>query len=94
MKHPVISISDLEVLKNTTHRDWKSHVIDVTFPASGGVSGFLEKLNEICEEAERAAKEHQIIILSDRLAGKDRVPISSLLALGKEVVIFIIILIS
>ncbi|KAJ8978511.1 hypothetical protein NQ317_002415 [Molorchus minor] len=62
LKHPVISIADLEVLKLTSHRQWKSH--------------------SICDEADEASRKHQIIVLSDRLAGKDRVPISCLLALG------------
>ncbi|CAG9813889.1 unnamed protein product [Phaedon cochleariae] len=82
LKNPVISIADLEVLKQTTHRDWSTHVIDISFPASEGVTGFLKKLQDICEEADAASKKHQLIVLSDRLAGKDRVPISSLLALG------------
>ncbi|KAJ8958827.1 hypothetical protein NQ318_019589 [Aromia moschata] len=82
LKHPVLSIADLEVLKQTSHRQWSSHVIDITFPASEGVPGFLKKLQSICDEADEASKGHQIIILSDRLAGKDRVPVSSVLALG------------
>ncbi|KAG5886085.1 hypothetical protein JTB14_031686 [Gonioctena quinquepunctata] len=82
LKTPIISIPDLEILKQTTHRNWSSHIIDITFPASEGVPGFLKKLQSICEEADEASKTRQIIILSDRLAGKDRVPVSSLLALG------------
>uniref|UniRef100_A0A6P7GF34 glutamate synthase (NADH) n=1 Tax=Diabrotica virgifera virgifera TaxID=50390 RepID=A0A6P7GF34_DIAVI len=82
LKSPVISIADLEVLKQTTHRNWSSHVIDITFPVEEGVQGFLKKLHNICVEADEMANKHEIIVLSDRLAGKDRVPLSSLLALG------------
>nr|NVI74152.1 putative glutamate synthase 1 [Cucujiformia] len=82
LKNPTISIADLDVLKQNTHRNWSSHVIDITFPASEGPQGFLKKLNSICEEAGQMAKSNQILILSDRQAGKDRVPVSSLLALG------------
>ncbi|KAL1491668.1 hypothetical protein ABEB36_012230 [Hypothenemus hampei] len=82
LKNPVISIADLEVFKYVTHRNWSSHVIDITFPVENGMDGFLKKLQEICNEANEAAKTNQILILSDRLADKDRVPISSLLALG------------
>nr|NVI74153.1 putative glutamate synthase 1 [Cucujiformia] len=82
LKNPVISIVDLEILKQTTHRNWSAHVIDCTFPASEGVKGFLNKLQGICEEAEQTSKNNQILILSDRNVGPDRVPISSLLALG------------
>ncbi|KAJ8917498.1 hypothetical protein NQ315_005547 [Exocentrus adspersus] len=82
LKHPVISISDLEILKQTTHRNWSTHVIDITYPVSEGVAGFINKLKSICDEADEAAQKHQIIILSDRAAGKDRIPLSMLLALG------------
>ncbi|XP_066254056.1 uncharacterized protein [Euwallacea similis] len=82
LKNPVISISDLEVFKNISHRGWSSHVIDITFPVETGVEGFLKKMQEICDEANEAAKTNQVIILSDRLVSKERVPISSLLALG------------
>lgn len=82
LKQPVISIAELQVLKQTTHRNWSAHVIDVTFPAAEGVPGFLKKLQDICTEANEAANKHQIIVLSDRSGGQDRVPISILLALG------------
>lgn len=82
LKQPVISIADLDVLKQTNHRNWSAHVIDISFPAKEGVPGFLKRLQNICDEANEAAKKHEIIILSDRLGGQDRVPISILLALG------------
>lgn len=82
LKQPVISIGDLEVLKLTNHRGWSAHVLDTTFPVSHGIAGLIPKLQAICEEAETASNEHQILIISDRLAGPERVPISSLLVLG------------
>nr|NVI74151.1 putative glutamate synthase 1 [Cucujiformia] len=82
LKNPVISIPDLEVLKETNHRDWGTQIIDITFPACEGVAGYLKKLQSICDEAEEASKSKQIIVLSDRKAGRDRLPVSSLLSLG------------
>nr|NVI74082.1 putative glutamate synthase 1 [Cucujiformia] len=82
LKQPVISISDLDVLAQTNHRSWSSHVIDITFPVNEGVAGYLKKLQSIFDEAHEASGKNQILILSDRKAGKDRVPISSLIALG------------
>nr|NVI74139.1 putative glutamate synthase 1 [Cucujiformia] len=82
LKQPVISIADLEVLAQTTHRNWSSHVIDITFPVSEGPVGYLKKLQSICEEADGASGKHEFLIMSDRKAGKERVPISSLIALG------------
>ena len=78
-----MSISDLEVLKKTNHRNWSSHVIDTTYLATEGTAGLSTHLQKMCEEAEVASKTNQIIVLSDRNAGKDRVPISSLLVLGR-----------
>ncbi|XP_031343677.1 glutamate synthase [NADH], amyloplastic isoform X1 [Photinus pyralis] len=82
LKQPVISIADLEVLKLTNHRGWSAHVLDTTFPVAEGIAGLLPKLQAICDEAEAASKENQILVISDRMAGPERVPISSLLVLG------------
>lgn len=82
MKQPILSIADLEVLKLTSHRGWSAYVLDTTFPASDGSAGMAPKLQALCEEAEKASKSHEIIILSDRNASPSHVPISSLLALG------------
>nr|NVI74129.1 putative glutamate synthase 1 [Cucujiformia] len=82
LKQPVISIADLDVLARIDHRSWSSHVIDISFPATEGPEGYLKKLQSVCDEAYEASQKCQIIILSDRKGGKDRVPISSLIALG------------
>nr|NVI74137.1 putative glutamate synthase 1 [Cucujiformia] len=82
LKQPVISIPDLDVLARINYRSWSSHVIDITFPSNQGAAGYSTKLQNICDEANEASQNNQIIILSDRKGGKDRVPISSLVALG------------
>nr|MBE5725828.1 putative glutamate synthase 1 [Cucujiformia] len=82
LKQPVISIADLDVLVQNNHRSWSSHVIDITFPASEGTEGYLKRLQHIFVETEEASQSNEIIILSDRKGGKDRIPISSLIALG------------
>nr|MBE5725844.1 putative glutamate synthase 1 [Cucujiformia] len=82
LKQPVLSIADIDVLVQTKHRGWSSHVIDITFPASEGTVGYLKKLENICDEANKASETNQIIVLSDRNGSSDRVPISSLVALG------------
>ncbi|ODN06304.1 Glutamate synthase [NADH], amyloplastic [Orchesella cincta] len=81
--HPILSIGDLEVLKNTRHRGWRTKVIDITFDKQEGPGGLSEGLNKVCKEACQAAENnYQMIVLSDRAAGEQRVPISALLALG------------
>nr|MBE5725825.1 putative glutamate synthase 1 [Cucujiformia] len=82
LKQPVISIVDLDVLVHTNHRSWSSYVIDITFPATEGAAGYLKKLQSVCDEANEASQKNQLVILSDRKGGKDRIPISSLIALG------------
>lgn len=81
----------MDVLIHTKHRSWSSHVIDVTFPVSEGTSGYLKKLLEVCDEADKASQTNQIIILSDRKGSADRIPISSLVALGEYAWIFFLL---
>lgn len=82
LRQPIMSIHNLEVLKLTTHRDWTTKVIDTTYDVALGPSGMLTRLQEICDEANEASKKNQILVLSDRRACENRVPISSLLSLG------------
>ncbi|KAK7580461.1 hypothetical protein V9T40_001090 [Parthenolecanium corni] len=83
LPNPIISLYDLEVLRCNTYRGWKTKLIDVTFPKEEGKVGFLNSLNRICNEACQAAiNNYQLIILSDRQASVERIPLSILLALG------------
>uniref|UniRef100_A0A1I7X8H7 Glutamate synthase n=1 Tax=Heterorhabditis bacteriophora TaxID=37862 RepID=A0A1I7X8H7_HETBA len=65
------------------YKGWRSKIIDITFPVKYGVKGLVPGLDRICCEACTAALDgYQILVLSDRNANKDNVPISSLLAVG------------
>ncbi len=84
---PVISLGQMEYLsslkENSTHQDLRSNTIDITFPANSDLEGFMDRLNEIREEAIRALKKgFSLIILSDRKASKDHLPIPSILAMS------------
>ena len=60
---------------------FKSRTLDTTFHAGFGAAGMEQVLDELCARAEGAVREGiNIIILSDRMAGSDRIPIPSLLA--------------
>lgn len=74
----------------TSHRGWSSHIIDTTFDVHDGPAGLYRALQKICDEAGEKSLCHQILVLSDRRAGKERVPISSLLVLGIYLVITLI----
>lgn len=82
---PVLSIPEFNALKNINklHPQWTVKVIDLTFPKSEGVQGYLKHLDEICDQVTAAIEnKDRIIILSDRATSADRVPVSALLATG------------
>ena len=55
----------------------------MTYPVSDGPEGLVPALEDLCMKAAQAADNaYTLLILSDRKAGKDRVPISSLIAIG------------
>lgn len=83
LDHPIISISDLKIIIETQFRNWKTKVIDCTFPVEDGRNGLVKALDRVCEESSRAAEMgYSMLVLSDRNVGPERVPISSLLSLG------------
>ncbi|TAQ84560.1 hypothetical protein B7494_g7107 [Chlorociboria aeruginascens] len=82
---PVLSIPEFNALKNINklYSSWTVRVIDLTFPKSEGIDGYIRHLDEICGQATAAIEnKDRIIILSDRATSADRVPISALLASG------------
>lgn len=83
LEQPILSISDLDYIKSTAYKSWKTAVIDCTFPVRAGSGGLLDAIDRICDEACRAAKSgFTVVVLSDRGAGPEKVPVSSLLSLG------------
>jgi glutamate synthase (NADPH/NADH) len=76
LEQPVLSINDLEIIKETNYKGWKTKVIDCVFPIIDGKSGLLKALDRICVEACDAAKQgYTIVVLSDRKAGPKFVPV-------------------
>ncbi|HBJ34600.1 MAG TPA: glutamate synthase subunit alpha, partial [Planctomycetaceae bacterium] len=81
--HPIITNEELAALKHMNHAGWQSRVIDITFERSAGKAGLRDALQRISAEAEAAADDGiQILVLTDRAVGPDRVPVSSLMAIG------------
>ena len=84
VRQPILTDADLEKIRSIsdvadTH--FKSRTLDTTFHAGFGAAGMEQVLDELCARAEGAVREGvNIIILSDRMAGSDRIPIPSLLA--------------
>ncbi len=82
---PILTTEDLERIRQigeVPDNNFSSITIDITFAAEEGTSGMVTALDVICAEAEEAVRSgaYNIIILSDREAGPDRVPIPALLA--------------
>ncbi|MCV0386343.1 MAG: glutamate synthase large subunit [Nitrobacter sp.] len=81
---PILTDADLEKIRSISdvaESHFVSRTLDITFHASVGPDGLEQVLDELCACAEAAVREGvNIIILSDRLIGIDRIPIPSLLA--------------
>jgi glutamate synthase (NADPH/NADH) large chain len=83
IKHPILSNEQLAAIRHIDHRGWKSTIIDITWPKSEGNAGLVAALDRICAEAEQAITDnYQIIVLSDRNIGPERIPLPALLATG------------
>ena len=84
VRQPILTNEDLEkirVIGEVGDNEFLTITIDITYAAENGAEGMKERLDRICERAEKRVREgYNIIILSDRLAGSGRVPIPSLLA--------------
>lgn len=83
LPNPILSINDVNMLKVNTHRGWKSKILDITFPYRNGIQGYKDCVDRICLEGSKAITAgYQLLVLTDRSAGEERVPVSALLALG------------
>jgi glutamate synthase (NADPH/NADH) large chain len=84
VRQPILTDADLEKIRAISEvgdGHFKSRTLDTTWPAEYGAAGLKDALDTLCVRAESAVREGiNIIILSDRRAGPDNVPIPSLLA--------------
>ena len=82
---PILTNEDLERIRaigEVKDNHFNSITLDITYPVDKGVAGMGPALDVVCAEAEEAVRssDYNIIILSDRGCGPDRIPIPSLLA--------------
>ena len=84
VRQPILTNDDLEKIRSISEvgdAHFKSRTLDATWPADDGAAGLAPALADLCARAEQAVRDGiNIIILSDRGAGSDRIPIPSLLA--------------
>ncbi len=83
MRQPILRNHELEKLRQVSHDLFHAATIDLTWPIELGAEGMEWRVEAICAEAsawiERGAN---ILILSDRNLGPERVAIPSLLAVA------------
>src|SRR5437763_2556531 len=80
---PILSNGELEKLRQVHHHIFRSETLDATWPVAEGADGLARAMERLCREAsECLEKGDNILILSDRAAGRDRVPIPALLAVS------------
>ncbi len=84
VRQPILANEDLEKIRAIGAMDdnpFQSQTLDITYPAAAGAAGMEKALTGLCAAAEAAVKAGiNIIILSDRQVGPDRVAIPALLA--------------
>src|SRR5581483_9987706 len=83
MPQPVLRNDELHKLRNVYHYAVDTETLDCTWPASEGPAGLAKAVERLCQEAAAAVGLGvTVLILSDRNAGHDRVPVPSLLAVS------------
>jgi glutamate synthase (NADPH) large chain len=83
VRQPILTNEDLEKIRCIGHveEQFDTKTLDITYSAELGAPGMTPALERLCERAEAAVRGgYNIIILSDRQAGPDRIPIPALLA--------------
>jgi glutamate synthase (NADPH/NADH) large chain len=83
VRQPILTNADLEKIRSIGHTEdrFDTKTIDITYSVNEGAAGMAAAIERLCERAEAAvAGGYNIIILSDRQIGPDRIDIPTLLA--------------
>ncbi|EXL09565.1 glutamate synthase large subunit [Aquamicrobium defluvii] len=83
VRQPILTNADLEKIRSIGHTEerFDTKTIDITYSVTEGAEGMPAAIERLCERAEAAvAGGYNIIILSDRQIGPDRIDIPTLLA--------------
>src|SRR6202011_4561840 len=77
VRQPILTNGDLEKIRCIGHveEQFDTRTLDITYPSEQGAAGMTPALERLCERAQAAVRGgYNIIILSDRQAGPDRIP--------------------
>ncbi len=83
VRQPILTNEDLEKIRSIGMMEerFDTRTLDITYPADKGAAGMEEAVQHLCDRAEAAVHGgYNIIILSDRMVGPDRIDIPTLLA--------------
>ncbi|MGC9220064.1 MAG: glutamate synthase large subunit [Solirubrobacteraceae bacterium] len=83
MDQPILRNHELEKLRQVSHDVFVAATLDITWPVQEGEQGMARRLDALREEAARYVENNaNILILSDRNLGPERVAMPSLLAVA------------
>jgi len=83
VRQPILTNGDLEKIRSIGHTEdrFDTKTLDFTYDVELGAAGMPDMLDRLCARAEDAVKGgYNIIVLSDRQIGPDRIAIPALLA--------------
>jgi glutamate synthase (NADPH/NADH) large chain len=84
VRQPILTNDDLEKIRSISKvkgAGFEALTLDTTYATEDGAAGMAGALDALCAAAEQAVRgDVNIIILSDRATGPDRIPIPALLA--------------
>ena len=83
MDQPILRNHELEKLRQVSHDVFDAATLDITWPIEQRADGMERRLEDLCDEAARYVDNGaNILILSDRNLGPERVAMPSLLAVA------------
>ena len=83
VRQPILANEDLEKIRwiGMVEDSFDTKTLEISYDSSKGAAGMREAIQRLCQRAEDAVNgKYNIIILSDRMVGPDRIPIPALLA--------------
>ncbi|MBD3321097.1 MAG: glutamate synthase large subunit, partial [Chitinivibrionales bacterium] len=83
LPHPILINEDIDKLKSADDNGFRGTVLSVCVSSGGGLFDLGKALDTLCKEAEQRVNDgYSLIILSDRQAGPEYIPIPALLAVS------------
>lgn len=83
LKSPIITNTELDILKNIAYKGFRTLTLDMVFPVAEGADGMRRAIERLCHQAEKAVDDgFNYIIISDKSVSATLAPIPSLIVLS------------